>query len=84
MGCDRTERDGRRSAPRSPRSSSGSPPGTAPGDPGESKACCSSPATGSVHPLSAGSWRPWRFPRHRNGAPTRPGGSSCTHKPRRC
>jgi hypothetical protein len=49
-----------------------------------SRVNCSSSATGSAHPRSAGYSRPSRSPRHPNGIPTPPGGSSCTRKPRRC
>jgi hypothetical protein len=54
-GHTRTGRDGHWSAPRSPRSSSGSPPRTAGGDTGGSRASCSSSATGRARPRSAGS-----------------------------
>ncbi len=49
-----------------------------------SRASCSSSATGSAHPRSAGSSRRCGSLRLRGGAPTRPGGSSYTRKPRRC
>jgi hypothetical protein len=54
-GPTRTGRDGHRSAPRSPPSSSGSPPRTTAGDTSGSRASCSSSATGSARPRSAGS-----------------------------
>src|SRR5260370_37528835 len=53
----RTGRDGRQSAPRSPRSSSGSPPRTTAGDTRGSKVSCSRSATGLAHRRSAGSSR---------------------------
>ena len=53
----RTGQDGRRSAPRSPRSSSGSPPRTPAGATSGSRASCSSSATGPARPRSAGSSR---------------------------
>ena len=43
------------SAPGSPRLSTASPPRTLPGDTSGSKVSCSSSATGSAHPRSAGS-----------------------------
>ncbi len=49
--------DGRQSAPKSPRSSSGSPPRTPPRDTSGFRANCSSSATESAHPQSAGSSR---------------------------
>jgi hypothetical protein len=54
----RTGRDDRRSAPKSQRLSSDSPPRTAVGDTRGSKASYSSSATGSAHPRSAASSRP--------------------------
>ncbi len=78
-------RTGRRlSAPRSPGLSSGSPPGTTAGDTSGSGASYLSSATGSARPRSAGFSRPRGFRRHRNGALTPRGGSSCTPKPRPC
>jgi len=56
-GPARTGQDDRQSAPRSPRSSSGSPPRTAAGGTSRSRVSCSSSATGSAHPPSAGSSR---------------------------
>ena len=50
-------------------------------DPGAS---CSSSATGSARPRSAGSSGRCGSRRLRGGAPIRAGGSSCTRKPRRC
>ena len=61
-----------------------SPPRTTAGGTSGSKASCSSSATGSARPRSAGSSRRCGSLRLRGGAPTRPGGSSCTRKPRRC
>ena len=49
-----------------------------------SRASCSSSVTGSARPRSAGSSRRCGSLRLRSGAPIRPGGSSCTRKPRRC
>src|SRR6266480_3058405 len=48
----RTRQDAHRSVPRSPRSSSGSPPSTAAGDTSGSGASCASSATGSALPRS--------------------------------
>ena len=80
----RTGRAGRRSAPRSPRSSSGSPPRTPHGDTSGSRANCSSSVTGPARPRSAGSSRRCGSRRLPSGVPIRPGGSSCTPKPRPC
>jgi hypothetical protein len=49
-----------------------------------SKASCSSSATGSARPRSAGSSGRCGSRRLRGGAPIRAGGSSSTRKPRRC
>jgi hypothetical protein len=72
------------SQPRSPRSSGGSPPRTAAGDICGSRASCSSSATGSAHPRSAGSSRPCALGRRPAGAPARPGGGFCPRKPPPC
>jgi hypothetical protein len=53
-------------------------------DTSASRASYSSSATGSAHPRSAGSSRLYGSRRRRNGIPLRPGGSSCTRKPRPC
>ncbi len=80
----RTGRDGRRPAPSSPRSSSGSPPRTPAGATSGSRASCSSPATGPARPRSAGSSRRCGSRRLPSEASARPGGSSCAPRPRRC
>ena len=83
-GPTRTGQAGRRSAPRSPHSSSAWLSRTLRGATSESRASCSSSATGSAHPQSAGFSRRCGSRRRRSGIPTRPGGSSCTRKPRQC
>ena len=50
----------------------------------ESRTSCSSSVTGSARPRSAGSSRPCGSLRHRNGALTPRGCSSCARTPRQC
>jgi hypothetical protein len=62
----------------------GPPPRTTPGGTNRSRASCSSSATGSARPRSAGCSGRCGSRRLRGGAPIRAGGSSSTRVPRRC